>query len=102
MTVPLTLTLPEAISSSACRREAMPAEEVSFCNRCFIECGGGRGHYSIRISGGDHPQTCRNHLIAFAYADVLTLFGTTCEILKVFDAGQFGKILQAKLNQEFL
>src|ERR1043166_6335511 len=101
MTVPLTLTLPEAISSSACRREAMPAEEISFCNRCFIERGGGRVHYPIRISGGDHLQTCRNPLVSSAYAGVLTLFGPTCEILKVFDAGQFGRILQAKLNQEF-
>src|SRR6185369_4062839 len=34
MTSPLTVTLPAAISSSACLREATPAAAINFCRRC--------------------------------------------------------------------
>src|SRR5881394_2057812 len=93
MTLPLTLTFPEVISSSAWRREETPAAAISFCSRC-----------SIAKSKGRKPKRRRQRTVisCLRLSAYCLLFDTACQILKVFDTRQLRKVLQPKLDQKFL
>src|SRR5580693_2543254 len=100
-TVPFTFTWPALMSSSALRRDAMPAAAIIFCRR-----SAGMYEGLFFLSGGLRDLFRRRRIRVLRWRRVfrrnqLSLKRFRHQLLEFFHARQFVDVLQSEAHQEF-
>src|SRR5882757_2253067 len=117
-TVPLTFTWPALISSSALRREAIPAAAIIFCRRSVgmaasnLACDQGRLFFLRGFGNLFRGGIGLNRGFGFTFGMIgiirrrvfgrhqLSLERFRYQLFELFHAGKFVHVLQAKAHQE--